>query len=316
MKYILKKKTWSLFITMFAVLMFFQSSHPVDAKNDKSFSFVWMSDTQYYSQKYPYIYDHMTSWIAEHAKEESIKYVIHTGDIVDRMNNEFEWVQADVAMKKLDEANIPYGVLAGNHDIGHNDRNYKMFKTYFGDERFKNTKAFKDSYKDNEAHYDTIVVNRHKLLILYLGFGWDQETLNWAEDVLSDHSDHTVILATHRYLQVDGQRSKDGNLLFEKLVVPHENVQLVLSGHYHGHAQRFDRLDQDGDGINERIVVQLLSDYQSYEKGGNGFMRILTFHPNTSTVEIRTYSPYTNEHLLEDEEFQKIPMSFHFPLTF
>ncbi|GAF22341.1 MULTISPECIES: metallophosphoesterase [Shouchella] len=312
----LKKTIAILSFVMLLLGLLIQSSHPVEAKNDRPFSFVWMSDTQYYSQKYPYIYDQMTSWIVDHSKEENLKYVIHTGDIIDRMNNEFEWIQADVAMKKLDQANMPYGVLAGNHDINHNDRDYTLFKTYFGEERFKPMKAFKGSYQNNEAHYDIIEVNRHKILILYIGFGWNQQTISWAEDVLQTHPDHPVILATHRYLQVDGQRSKDGETLFRKLVMPYENVQLVLSGHYHGHAQRFDRLDQDGDGINERMVVQLLSDYQSYDKGGNGFMRILTFHPATSSVAIRTYSPFTGEHLLEDEEFQKIPMSFHFPFAF
>ncbi len=32
---------------------------------DYDYTFVWMSDTQYYSASFPYIYDRMTKWIVE-----------------------------------------------------------------------------------------------------------------------------------------------------------------------------------------------------------------------------------------------------------
>ncbi len=298
------------------MLLFSYPSNYTYAKSDKPFSFVWMSDTQYYSLHYPYIYDKMTQWIVDNANQATLKYVVHTGDIVDHMSNEFEWIQADLAMKKLDLAKIPYGVLAGNHDIGHDRIQYQMFSHYFGVERFKSKKTFGAAYKDNEAHYDMLSIGGHKFIILQIGYGWNKDTISWAKEVLESHPNDTAILATHRYLQVDGKRSGDGNELFESLVKPFPNVQLVLSGHFHGTAQKFDRLDDDGDGINERLVVQLLSDYQGYQKGGNGFMRILTFNPSTSSVTIGTYSPYTNESLLENEDFHKAPMSFSFPMKF
>ncbi|MCR1290162.1 metallophosphoesterase [Shouchella clausii] len=286
------------------------------AIGNKPFTFVWMSDTQYYSQHYPYIYDSMTEWIVENERSQSIKYAIHTGDIVDHMTNEFEWVQADLAMKKLDQAKIPYGVLAGNHDVGHSKLDYSTYSRYFGDARFNKSHAFKGSYKDNEAHFDEIHVSGHKFLILYLGFGWNDETLQWAKEVVQDHPHHATIVATHRYLQVNGKRSEDGDKLFKELIKPSPSIQLVLSGHYHGTAQRFDRIDDDGDGVNERTVVQILSDYQGYEKGGNGFMRLLTFQPKSQAVTISTYSPYTKEDSLENEDFHKAPMTFSFPMDF
>lgn len=125
-----------------------QVSTPIAyAIGDKPFTFVWMSDTQYYSQHYPYIYDSMTEWIVENERNQSIKYAIHTGDIVDHMTNEFEWVQADLAMKKLDQAKIPYGVLAGNHDVGHSKLDYSTYSRYFGDARFKKAMCLRDLIK-------------------------------------------------------------------------------------------------------------------------------------------------------------------------
>ncbi|PJN86223.1 hypothetical protein CV739_01510, partial [Bacillus velezensis] len=48
-----------------------------------NYSFVWMSDTQYYAQGHPNIFDKMTEWIKENKEKHNIKYVFHTGDIVD-----------------------------------------------------------------------------------------------------------------------------------------------------------------------------------------------------------------------------------------
>lgn len=303
-------------LIMVLMILIVTPNQTVFAKGNKPFTFVWMSDTQYYSLHYPYIFDQMTQWIVDNEREQSLKYVIHTGDVVDHMNNEFEWIQADLAMKKLDQANIPYGVLAGNHDIGHKKLNYKKFGEYFGTERFQQHKQFRGAHKNNEAHYDIIQASGHKFLIVYLGFGWNTDTLTWAQSIIKEHPEHTTILATHRYLQVDGKRSSDGEQLFNELVVPNPSVQLVLSGHFHGTAQRFDRLDDDNDGVNERTVVQILSDYQGYEKGGNGFMRLITFQPLTSSATISTYSPFTKEAFIEDADFHHAPMTFSFPIDF
>ena len=60
----------------------------------------------------------MTQWIVDNKEKQNIQYVMHTGDIVDSMDRESEWVNADKSMKILEDANIPYGVLAGNHDVG------------------------------------------------------------------------------------------------------------------------------------------------------------------------------------------------------
>ena len=35
----------------------------------------------------------------------------------------------------------------------------------------------------------------------------------------------------------------------------------------------------------------MLVDYQSRELGGEGFLRILEFHPDGKTVQVKSYSP-------------------------
>ncbi|WP_059105368.1 metallophosphoesterase [Shouchella shacheensis] len=311
------RKARTLILILFVSLSAFigPTEHSL-AKSNKPFTMAWMSDTQYYSESYPYIFDQMTQWLVDNQQKENIKYAFHTGDIVDKMNDDFQWTQADLALNRLDEAKFPYGVLAGNHDVGHDKEDYSTFGSLFGDKRFAEAPHYKGSFENNRAHYDQMSIGGHKFLMLYIGWGLNDEVLHWAQTVLDAHPKHAVILSTHRYLQEDGKRSDDGEKLFRELVVPYPGVQLVLSGHFHGTSQRFDKLDDDEDGVNERTVVQILSDYQGYRDGGNGFMRLFTFQPKSQSVMIRTYSPYTGEDAVRDEHFSKAPSSFSFPMSF
>ena len=61
----------------------------------------------------------------------NIQYLFHDGDIIDDEDQEQEWINADNAYKMLDDANMPYGVLAGNHDVGHLSGDYTSFSKYF-----------------------------------------------------------------------------------------------------------------------------------------------------------------------------------------
>ena len=70
----------------------------------------------------------MNQWIVDNKKDWKIKYVLHTGDITDDYDMETQWKNADTAMKIFDDAGMPYGVLAGNHDVGAGLENYQIIK--------------------------------------------------------------------------------------------------------------------------------------------------------------------------------------------
>ena len=65
------------------------------------FTFVWMSDTQYYSASYPHIYEKEVNWIAANQEALNIQYVFHTGDLVDNSADFNQWDVADRSMKVL-----------------------------------------------------------------------------------------------------------------------------------------------------------------------------------------------------------------------
>ncbi|MEH7872959.1 metallophosphoesterase [Bacillus velezensis] len=260
-----------------------------------NYTFIWMSDTQYYAQGHPHIFDKMTEWIKENKEKHNIKYVFHTGDIVDDSMVMKQWKNADHSMRTLDKAGIPYGVLAGNHDVGHKDGTYRTFGDFFGSRRFEQNMHYGGSYKNNRGHYDLLSASGNDFIMIYMGWGIAEQEIDWINQVLKRYPDRTAILCFHEYLLVSGNRSPIGETIYRKVVKPNRNVAMVLSGHYHNAMKKTDALDDDGDGKPDRLVHQILTDYQDGPEGGQGFMRMMQFDQAANQVHMFSYSPYTDD---------------------
>ncbi len=258
----------------------------------------WISDTQYYTQRQELkdakIYETMTTWLKEQYEQGNISYVAHTGDIVETSSSEEQYIFASGAQDVLDAAAVPNGVVSGNHDVGSDieNLNYDLYQKYFGAFRYEGQEWYGGSYGDNTSHYDLVTVAGHDMIILYLGMGKEagDETVAWANDVLDQYSHRTAIIATHEYLnpQADFITYARGKEIFEKIIVPNENVVMVLCGHDPGAARNIRQVPGT-----DRQVVEILADYQHQENGGDGFLRLLTFSQGQMTN--RSYSPVTGE---------------------
>ncbi len=266
------------------------------------YTFVWMSDTQFYAESYPEIFMKQTEWIADMQKELNIKYVFHTGDLVNQSTKKKQWQNADKAMKVLDDHHIPYGVLAGNHDVDQVNNDYSAFYKYFGEHRFKDKPYYGGSYLNNRGHYDLISAGGNDFIMVYLGWGITDEGIQWVNDVLAAHPDRKAILSFHEYLLATGTRHPMGERLFKKIVVPNKNVLMVLCGHYHGAQTYVDEIDDDGDGEPDRTVTQMLADYQAGPEGGQGYMRLLQFDQKNNRILVNTYSPYLDDYNYYDQD--------------
>ncbi|WP_099355717.1 lamin tail domain-containing protein [Fredinandcohnia onubensis] len=270
--------------------------------DEYDYTFVWMSDTQFYAESFPYIFDRQTQWIAENQDEMKIKYVFHTGDLVNISTDESQWNYADQYMGVLDEHNIPYGVLAGNHDVNQVNNDYTDYYRYFGADRFENKPYYGGSYLNNRGHYDLISAGGNDYIMMYLGWGVTDEGIQWVNDVLAAHPDRMAILNFHEYLLATGTRHPLGEKLYNEIVVPNENVIAVLSGHYHEAQTLIDQIDDNGDGTPDRTVYQMLADYQAGPEGGQGYMRLLHFDQDNHRIIVNTYSPYLDDYNFYDTE--------------
>ncbi|MCI3922725.1 S-layer homology domain-containing protein [Paenibacillus sp. TRM 82003] len=265
-------------------------------QEEYDYSFVWMSDTQYYSESYPYIYSDIVDWIAEKKDEMKIEYVVHTGDLVDEADKPEQWEVASTNMKVLEDANVPYGVLAGNHDVSGKEGAYDYYWEHFGEERFKSQPTFGGSYDNNRGHYDLVSSHGNDYIFVYMGWGIGEEEIEWMNEVIAAHPDRMAILNFHEYLLVSGNRSPVAENIYQKVVLPNPNVIAALSGHYHDAELLTDEIDDDGDGVVDRKVYQMLADYQGGEEGGQGYIRLMQFDIDNNKLHMKTYSPYLDDY--------------------
>ena len=70
--------------------------------------------------------------------------------------------------------------------------------------------------------------------MMYMGWGVEDEDIQWMNEVLAEYPDRIAFLNFHDYMLANGTRSGIGNKLYKEVVVPNPNVVAVLSGHYTG----------------------------------------------------------------------------------
>lgn len=259
------------------------------------FAFAWETDTQYYAESFPYHYEQMNQWIADNAEEWKIRYVFHTGDIVDDCDMLGQWENADKAMQILDDANIPYGVLGGNHDVYAGAEGYGSYWQFFGEGRFADKSYYGGSYQNNRGHYDLLTENGEDFIIIYMSWDIYEEELNWMNEVLQKYSDRKAILAFHRYINTSGDLDYTGELIQDQVVAKNPNVFAVIDGHYHGASFKIDKFDDNGDGEKERTVYQICTDYQSDPEGGSEYIKFMYFDLENNKLYMNSYSPYRND---------------------
>lgn len=261
------------------------------------FTIAVLPDTQFYSASYPKIAAAQADWIVANRKNLNIVYVAHLGDITDQGDEKPEqWANAADALCRLEDPaatglpfGIPYGVVPGNHD--HADGTAR-FNKYFGTDHFSGRPYYGGHHgKDNNSHFDLFTAGGLDFIVLYIDFNYDKPDYapidDWADAVLKANAGRRAIVVSHDLLAVDGSFDPRGRTIYDKLK-SHPNLFLMLCGHNHGEARRFDTADG-------RSVITCLSDYQSWPEGGGGYLRLYRFSPAGNLVRVQTFSPWTGK---------------------
>lgn len=267
------------------------------AERSSSFSIAILPDTQKYSRYNPAMFEAQTEWIVDHALSEPIAFTAHLGDFVDRYNRDYEWQNADKAMRILDHRGIPYSVLAGNHDLSYSgykdnerDSQRESFLRYFPAERTQNHPSYGGHSPSDYNSYFIFQEGGQEFLVLALDWRLSDESFDWAQSVLDQYADIPTILTTHDMLNKDrdeGSRlSSYGWDLWDRLVAPNNQIFLVVNGHHHGVAHRVMTNNVGND------VLLMLVNFQTDYMGGNGMMRLLTIDLTNNLVRAETFSPY------------------------
>lgn len=291
------------------------TQHGVTDRNDYDFTIGWESDTQYYNETDAY-YKHQTAineFFVDQREELNLQYVTHTGDIVNVSTEQRQWQNADAAYDVLDEAGLPYGVLAGNHDVGHADEDYTEYGEWFGAERYQNNPWYGGSLQDNRGHYDLISADGIDFLMLSMGWGPGDEQIDWMNRIIAKYPERTVWINLHEYMLTTGGLGPIPQRILDEVVAPNPNVVFVSSGHYHDAFTRIDGFDDNGDGEADRQVYAMLFDYQGLEEGGLGYLRLLHFDNEGDRVIVRTYSPSLDDFDSDDPSLDLEHQEFEIP---
>lgn len=262
-----------------------------------SFTAVVLPDTQFYSETYPKIAAAQTDWIVANREKLNIVYVAHLGDITDKGDEKPEqWANATDALHRLENPNttglpngIPYGVVPGNHD---HRGGTGMFEKHFGVDHFAGRSYYGGHHgTNNNSHFDLFTAGGMDFIVLYIDFDRDKLSYapidSWADGVLKANAQRRAIVVSHDLLAVDSSFDPRGRAIYHNLR-NNPNLFLMLCGHNHGEARRYDTFDG-------HTVITCLSDYQSWPEGGGGYLRIYQFFPSENLVRVQTYSPWLNK---------------------
>lgn len=297
-----------------------------------SWSIILLPDPQTYNkfERNQPLFELMTAWISENIDPLNIKMVLCTGDLVE--HNEYinpdgkvgnqpsisQWKAVSHAFERLD-GKIPYITALGNHDYGYKsiENRKSNFNTYFPvDKNFQNQKLLREVGLNAEgiptlenAAFEFTSPHGKKMLFLVLEFAPRDTTVAWAKEVINQekYKDHTVVVLTHTYMNSEnehivkeGYPIKNGNYgaaLFEKLIAPSNNIQLVFAGHIgapdNPQAHIAFRTDENASG---KKIHQMVFNAQALGggwmgNGGDGWLRILEFTAD-GKVKVRTFSPF------------------------
>ena len=280
--------------------------------------------------------------------------MVQDGDIVNN-DSTTEWNNARAAMQKLDGV-LPYATVRGNHDIGSQfdfatrfgpGSPYSQQPTLVDHYEVPGQPTW-----DMRNTVHKFQANGQKLMVLTIDISAGSDVVTWANNVIASNPDYRVILDTHAYLYDGGERfnnspdpahpgktfdqsrddllrvgvggdaiyngtaygGQDGETLWNNLVRKYSNISLFLSGHQF---EDFDSFKYHlENGINGNRVYELLVDPQNMANGGNGWIRLLEFDPNGTTVHVKTYSPFLNQWDTSPDNFYDIELSSIVPGDF
>jgi hypothetical protein len=121
------------------------------------------------------------------------------------------------------------------------------------------------------------VIGTHRYLYdLKIGAG------RYGEEVSTLFGDFTV---TDNFVDgvIDPRSAEE---LFQQFASQHPNILMVHAGHFHAEWLRLDDLNPE-----QKLIIQILSDYQSTRNGGDGWLRLYQLDLEEGEFRFDTYSP-------------------------
>ncbi len=293
----------------------------------EQYTILVIPDTQEITRLHEDILTNMYNKIILNHEKWNVKMILHLGDVVnDGSKDEHQFTINKEGFNQFSENDIPYLISIGNHDYDNLislNRDALMFNKYFGLNEYKNKPYFGGSYNEtSENIYLKLTLGKTKYLFLALEFGPSDEVVSWANQVIEKHLDYKVVVVIHSHLHLNGNHDNEtvrhnpksypgltkpnnGDDMWAKCFKKHQNIWLVVSGHYVG--KNISYLYGLGDQGN--LVFQIFQNWQYETLGGMGRFLLYTVNEKENKVTIQTFNPYTNTFEHHDGYDQEIPLN-------
>jgi predicted MPP superfamily phosphohydrolase len=282
-------------------------------EEDDFWTIAVMPDTQNYASNEEWIHhlEDQVEWIVDSQDEYNIVFATHEGDMVNNGADQEQWGRIESALEPL-HGEVPYSISPGNHDwetTYDKSSGIDQYQERFGHKRFEDKEWYEGTGPNGLSHAQVFSTGEEDFL--HLGLEWEprDETLEWADQKIDEHSLPTII-TTHSHLHkgvFDKGRFDDvkeengygnhGEQVFNNLVSPNSEIFMVLSGHSFGgilprNAGEYRQVSKNQEN---EPVYEMLADFQDRKNGGNGWMRNITFLPDRNdgnySIDVSTYSP-------------------------
>jgi len=289
---------------------------PITASAEAPFTIAVIPDTQYLARDSSAAFAAQTNWIKAHLAERNIVFVTHEGDVVDTYNDASQWATSQAAMNTLDTIGIPWGVTPGNHDMGAKAGvlDYSYYSGNFGpaSTHFSGKSWYGGASASGGSSWQLFTANgTRRFLSIELDTNtlnsstYPTDALNFAQSVISANPGVPTLITAHNYLVPAGLTRDAGDpggetsvwgpgyYLWNNLIKNNPQVFMVLSGH-----TDTSRFQEDQNNAGNR-VFETLGDYQfTVDNATEGYLRLITFNPDSGNIHISTISSASNAEIL------------------
>jgi len=302
-----------------------------------------LPDTQYYTSCREKHFAAQTKYVAHLARSRRIVASVFLGDLTEH-NEAEEWRFVGEALSLLPR-DVPIVLATGNHDYGLGGTS-NVRSTLFNDFLKATPKTQSVMVEQMEPNHLENVFYRIddptlSLAILVLEWSPRDKAVAWAKNMLLKYPDERLIFVTHAYLYYDDTRydwerygqdqrwnplaygtakrdpdrppggdnvhpdgAWDGERLWQGLLSDYAGLFLTLNGHVLG----------DGSGLSSvrgqhgNLVHQVLVNYQVLEEGGLGYLRLLEFAHDGTTLRMKTYSPSLDRYATASDQLYTLTL--------
>ena len=288
------------------------------------YSMVVIPDIQELSAAYPHKLNTIMQWIADNKETENILFAMDMGDVTwnghtgDTTTSHNEFKNARAAFDILTDAGIDYSISYGNHDYTPTGRDTSMYNQYFPLELFQSFDSYggtMDESKSDNTYY-TFRGGSTDYLVIALEYTPDNKTIAWANDVVTAHPNHKVIVTTHGYMQGDSAKTVaeenalapavGADRLWNQLLKKHENILMLLCGHAWSLNYSGDLVMRQDKGDHGNTVYQIMANAQDIDgsRGGVGMLLMLRFSEDGNVIDFHWFSPVNGETFRANNQFK------------